>query len=330
MKELSPSMLPKLASCPTFVGAGGSSEAAQRGTAIDLAIRERIHPTGQSVYITDEDKPVVDWGFHKLRELGCGIPIETREEYLAMHLNSLSKIGTADALCKPRRWVADIKTGQVRNYREQMAAYSAACMEMFFEERWTAHVVYVDQQLVRSYEFTYEEADRIVKKTIDGATFSLAQPRPCEYCSWCANKNTCSALVTQSKEALANVAATNGSSLEIIRNQLMCDPQTMGQFAQRWKFAEKEIAKPVLDRLKEEIENGADVENWKLCSRKSTGYVEFADIVNLNITKEQIVAAIGGKMSEKQFRELCAMTGEEVPEAAIKVGAPTQFIRQTK
>lgn len=323
-------MLPKLASCPTFVGAGGASEAAQRGTAIDLAIRERIHPTGQSVYIADEDKPVVDWGFHKLRELGCGIPIETREEYLAMHLKCLSRIGTADALCKPRRWVADVKTGQVRNYREQMAAYSAACMEMFFEERWTAHVIYVDQQLVRSYEFTYEEADRIVNQTISRATFKLAEPTPCEYCDWCANKDSCNALVSQSKEALVNVASVNGDSLEIIRQQLMADPATMGSFAQRWKFAEKEIAKPVLEKLKEEIENGADVEGWKLSSRKGSGYVEFADIVNVNATKEQIVAAIGGRMSEKQFRELCAMTGDEVSETAIKTGAPTQFIRQSK
>jgi hypothetical protein len=42
MKEFSPSMLPKLASCPVFVGASGASEAAERGTRIDQAIRETI------------------------------------------------------------------------------------------------------------------------------------------------------------------------------------------------------------------------------------------------------------------------------------------------
>ena len=42
MKEISPSMLPKLASCPVFVGSGGASLAAERGTKIDQAIREAI------------------------------------------------------------------------------------------------------------------------------------------------------------------------------------------------------------------------------------------------------------------------------------------------
>ena len=103
--------------------------------------------------LTGDDLTAATWGINTLRRLSGGEHVETREEYLAMAVPGLSKLGTADAICKRAMWVADIKTGQVRNYRQQLAAYALACMEDHFAESWTAHVVYVDQQLVRSYDF---------------------------------------------------------------------------------------------------------------------------------------------------------------------------------
>jgi hypothetical protein len=199
MSELRASSLPKLAECPVFVGAGGYSEAAARGTRIDDYIRDAIADNAIPVRESAEDNAAIDWGFDTLRALADGSPIETREEYLQMDVPGLSRPGTADAVCVERRWVADIKTGQIRNYREQMAAYSLACMDAHWENAWTAHVVYVDQKVVRSYEFTREQAERIVGDVIGMATSPLARPTPCQYCDWCANKDKCKALVVQSQ-----------------------------------------------------------------------------------------------------------------------------------
>jgi hypothetical protein len=92
------------------------------------------------------------------------------------------------------------KTGQIRNYREQMAAYSLACMDAHWESAWTAHVVYVDQKVVRSYEFTREQAERIVGDVIGMATSPLARPTPCQYCDWCANKTSAPRLCCKAKQ----------------------------------------------------------------------------------------------------------------------------------
>ena len=131
-KEISPSTLPKLAECALFEGASGTSAAAERGTAVDVAIRNLISAE-HDVAIVGEDAGAIAYGVEELKRLAKGSFVETREEYLAMAVPGLSKLGTADAVCKEQKWVADIKTGQVRDYRNQLQAYSLACMEDNFE-----------------------------------------------------------------------------------------------------------------------------------------------------------------------------------------------------
>ena len=142
IKEISPSSLPKLGECALFTGAPGTSAAAERGTLLDRAIRELLvdDPTTYDG-LAAEDQAVARWGVDELRTLSGGYHVETREEHLGMEVPGLSKPGTADAVCVRAQWVADIKTGQVRNYREQLAAYALACMHEHFADSWTAHAV---------------------------------------------------------------------------------------------------------------------------------------------------------------------------------------------
>ena len=53
---------------------------------------------------------------------------------------------------------ADLKTGQLRNYREQMAAYALGFMDATFRTEWTAHLLFCDQRQLVTHRFTYEEA----------------------------------------------------------------------------------------------------------------------------------------------------------------------------
>jgi hypothetical protein len=330
-KEISPSSLPKLAECALFQGANGTSSAAERGTAVDVAIRNLISAQDNVTFI-GEDSSAIAYGVEELTRLAKGSFVETREEYLAMAVPGLSKLGTADAVCKAEKWVADIKTGQLRNYRDQLMAYSLACMEDNFEMSWTAHVVYVDQKLIRSYDFTYEEAKQGTQRTIDRATSAEAKPTPCEYCSWCKHYNNCNAIVRQAESAVALIPDINGNSIDAIRQRILTTAESMGAFAKEWKLAEKEIAEPVLGHLKTRLENGDEVPGWKLTSMSGRKFVETEAIAKAsqNITKETLILALGGKMSEKSYLELCANNGVEPDQTAIQTGAHSLQLRQTK
>ena len=331
IKEISPSSLPKLAECALFTGAPGASAAAERGTLLDRALRELFidDPTTFDT-LSAEDKRAVEWGANELRVLSGGYHIETREEYLGMEVPGLSKPGTADAVCVRAKWVADCKSGQVRNYRQQLAAYSLACMQEHFTDSWTAHVVYIDQRLRRTYDFTREQAEATVSNLISEASSRTAEPTPNEYCGWCANADGCRALVRQSSEALALVQSE--TSLTDIRDQILSNPVSLSAFASNWKLAEKQIAEPILDALKERLGAGEDIPGWKVTTGAGRQFVEADTIAKAatNVSKETLILALGGKMSADKFRQFCVESGAEVDESAVRSGAPITTLRQIK
>ena len=333
-KEISPSTLPKLAECALFEGASGTSAAAERGTAVDIAIRNLIagNELEPVADVVGFDFSSIAYGVNELKRLAKGSFVETREEYLAMAVPGLSKLGTADAVCKEQKWVADIKTGQVRDYRNQLQAYALACMEDNFETSWTAHVIYVDQSMIRSYDFTYEEAKQGTQRVIDRATSADAKPTPCEYCSWCKHYNNCHAIVRQAESAIALIPEATGNSIEAIKERILSTPEALGSFIREWKLAEKEIAEPLLGHLKTRLESGDEVTGWKLTSVSGRKFVEAEAIAKASegISKETLILALGGKMSEKSYLELCANNGVEPDTTAIKAGSPTTQLRQTK
>ena len=332
MKELSPSMLPKLEGCPVYVSQWTTSPAAERGTRVDRWIRDRIHIIADVEPMPEEEKETVMWGVRKLLELAGDHDMECRETHLAMSVPALSKVGTADALCRGARWVADIKAGQVRDYLAQVAAYSWACMERYFVDYWVAHIVYVDQRLVRTYEFTLEEAERITRRAIDRATWVHAKPTPCEYCDWCANKDTCSALVVQSKAALADVAAVNGDSLTIIRDLILADPHQHADFVSRYKFFVKEFGEPLTDALRARLESGEKVDGWALTNPKDRQYIDQDTAVIVAGRLHPITAFLagGGKMSVEQFLEFAQELQIENPHNLVKSAPGTKAMRQIK
>ena len=328
-------MLPKLASCPVFVGASGASAAAERGARLDAIIRSAFGGDAhrhKMIELEGDDLAACKWGVETLERLAAGHPIETREEYLQMDVPGLSRPGTADAVCVEKKWVADIKSGQVRNYREQMAAYSLACMDATWEDRWTAHVVYVDQQLVRSYEFTREQCERILADVVGRATSPLAQPTPCEYCGWCANKDRCKALVLQSKHALADIDATNKDTLSIIRDRILADPAKHSDFVARYKWFVKEFGEPLVKALKARLVAGEEMPGWKLTRDVQYKYLEPADIIPVicKARPEQVFYAAGGEISVDKFLELAASVGVEDAEKLVKSAPGTPQMRQVK
>ncbi len=189
---LRPSSLPKLAECRAYEGKPGTSPAAERGTRLDRIIRDIWSRAGKAsellAGLPAEDADAIDWALNTMEHLAEGATIETREAELAAACPVEGiRPGTMDALCVERSFLVDFKTGQIRNYREQMAAYALACMDAYFADSWTAHLLFVDQQVVITHDFTEAEARAIVEQVRD---MPVAET-PCEYCKWCARFGTC-------------------------------------------------------------------------------------------------------------------------------------------
>ncbi len=197
-EKIRPSSLPKLAACRCFEGAPGTSEAAERGTRIDKAIRVMWARMAGAEWAKVEELPelkadekdAVMWALDQLDSLSQDgeLPIETCEE----KLRAVSKVagvkdGTMDALCVAGEFLVDFKSGQVRNYKEQMAAYALSCMDEFFADSWTAYLLFVDQRAIVAHSLTADEARRIVQAVLDRP----CEPEHCEYCTWCAKFTTC-------------------------------------------------------------------------------------------------------------------------------------------
>jgi hypothetical protein len=334
-KNIRHSMLPKLAECPKYTPKPGEAgPAAQRGTVMDEAFRLALQGDRSKLEaLPAEDRPAVEWAVALLEDYKRTGAVEAREEFLAMHTPGIAHVGTADALCERLGWVADLKTGAVRSYMEQLAAYSYACMATRFEQEWTAHVLYCDHQLVKSYRFTLEQARQIVEQIIAEVNDPAAEPRASEYCRWCANENTCPAVVRPVEKGLA-LAAQPVTSLETILTTILDSPERMGEFLAQWKMAEKMVAEPVEKAMRARLENGAEVRGWKLIDVKGREYYDAEGIVwaakQANASLEAVVLAMGGTMSGKAYREWLTQLGQEPLNAHTRTGTGSKQLRQVK
>lgn len=187
-----PSSLPKLACCRCYVSQSGTSEAAARGTRLDAILRSAWPNNVKALEeLEGDDLEAVRWGFKTLELLSCGNSIETREEELqAVVPVDGVKSGTLDALCVAGGWLVDFKTGQIRDYAAQMAAYALACMDAYYADEWTTHLLFIDQQLTVSHSWTREEAEQLVLSIVNKPKV----PTPFENCSWCGAFETCEAV----------------------------------------------------------------------------------------------------------------------------------------
>ena len=266
-EEIRPSSLPKLACCRCFASNPDAGPAAQRGTRLDAAIRgiwQQIDTfTSGGINATqamfkaaarialpdapDEDIEAVVWALSRL-EYHCGehvySVIETREEYLkaAVPLAGIAT-GTMDAAAMPLCILFDFKSGEVRNYKEQMAAYSLACMHARGEKSWKAVLLFIDKQVEVVHTFTREEAETLVRSVRDAEE----KPTTCDYCTWCAKFTECPAIDWDVQTAL-NTGTKEGTLME----RLLDDHQQAADFLTKFKTAEefsKRLKAAITERL---------------------------------------------------------------------------------
>ncbi len=323
------SSLPKLARCACFESDPVAGPAAARGTLLDGCFREMLS-TGQIPKIqglSEEDVLAVEWAAATLRSLACGEEILSLDAQCRVQTPGMEHIGTADAIVPGLLMSADLKTGQIRNYREQMAAYALGLMEMHFADRWTCELLFCDQRQVVTHQFTYADAFEIVNGVLERAVDPGRKPELCEYCGWCVKSQTCEVRVDAATKALEIATAGNQED----QGRLACtdfegvldDPERLGLFLSSCKVLD-DFRDRAEARARELLEASGDaVPGWKL---RKGGPVELVfpdDLARLVAAGSLSLGGLleaHGTLAAKKFRELWGreMAGSVVPEEVVR------------
>lgn len=313
-----PSSLPKLALCGHYESEPHAGAAADRGTLMDEYFRATIAETALPTGLPEEDIDNVQWAVKTAYLLADKMPLEAREEFLK--ISCMGMVGTADLLCADGHWSADLKSGQVRNYREQQAAYALGFMDALFAEEWTVYLIYCDQREVISYRFNYDEAEAIVRSVIAKVSGN-EPPTPNEYCGWCAARYTCPARQEQLGIVPAEAMVWEETSSEILRN-----------FINRANVVE-DFATKARSILMERMIGGEKVAGCSLVSKAGTKKIPAEAIAaNAEMIGVESIIKMYGPMSEAKFRALWLERMPDVPfpEAAIEQMPGSTYIRVTQ
>lgn len=325
---LRPSNLPKLAVCPCYESNPVAGPAAERGTLLDSAFRAELLGTDDrqqlSQKLTPDENAAVAWAVSMVRAMSGRERVLARED--DCRVEALGLPGTADAIVPARLLHYDLKTGLVRNYREQMAAYALALMEAHFAAEWTAHLLFCDQRELVTHKFTYDEARAIVDGVIQAFNDPAKQPATCEYCGWCAKAETCPARRALAADAMA--AADPGFDFEAI----VTDPEKLGGF-----LAACAVLDDFRDRAKKiatkRLRTGGEIPGWRIVTRKGSTFVD-CETVGHHIQEIGFgpVLTAYGNLSANKFRRIWEErigTSKPFPEEAVKHAAPSTYLKRT-
>lgn len=316
MSAIRHSALPKLAQCACYESNPVAGPAAERGTRLDAAFRAMLMAQPVAVELSSDELESVAWAVAKVRELADGAPIEADEAKLKVVTPGMTHVGTEDSRAAAILTSWDLKSGSMRSYLEQAAAYALGNMERDFAQEWTTYMVFCDQREVVEYHFTYEQAEEIVNGVLEAVNDPAKQPTPCEYCNWCRMADTCVARTTPVTETLA-VVESPALSLEAMKAELVANPERLGKFLQASALF-VDFIDEVKTAAKEQMATGVVVPGWKLQTEAGREHFDRISIVRAAVAGksglDDLVANLGGKMTGKKFREWCAKMGIAVQE----------------
>ncbi len=199
-KFLSPSSAPNVIAC-AFYESGGVSRVADKGTELHryhealLLGKPYLLQNVDELKITLEDIEVVEWSAHKIKEFSSGAPILIEERLMINEEYDI--FVTADAIVGDT--VIDYKSGQVRDYSQQLALYCLGLMRRngSFDSRYLIH--YGASKITQMGTVTREEAERLEAELILRRTApDMFGRKANEGCSWFKNRNSCMAKLAES------------------------------------------------------------------------------------------------------------------------------------
>lgn len=340
MEQIRPSTLPKKELCPCFEPDGKTSEAAERGTRLDECIRKAwkifsdiaqtgvadVKSTARNVVIAtelvenDDEIEACTWAVESIHNLAGDSPFETAEDALqAVVPVEGIKSGTMDGLCAERTFLVDFKTGQIRDYYLQMGAYALACMDAYFSDEWTAHLLFVDAKEIVTHVFKRSQIESRLKDVVFRCKGGY--PVQNDYCNWCRRFGYCP-VTTNAVQELREGLPT----LE----QLACDDFAAHSFLSKLK-----IANDFADRLKELIKKRVETEpseyfkyvqvtGRKVCYPLELGGL-FSTVGWQHVL--EIMPTIPASKAQELYKKFF---GKDLPEIYVHTAAATSQLRLSK
>lgn len=323
---LRPSNLPKLAICACYEPDPNAGPAAARGTKLDGVFRRRVlGDKSDDGAIEKDELDAVDWAINTLRAIAGTAEIITAED--RCKIACLGLTGTADAWLPELGLSADLKTGQVRDYRAQMAAYALGFMDATFRTEWTAHLLFCDQRQLVSHRFGYGEAKALVTEVIARFHDFGKEPVVNEYCGWCSKAETCPARLQLAAKALA--PAEPAFNFEAV----LADNAKLGAFLTACSVLE-DFRERAEEAAKKRLIVGEKIPGWTISSRKGAEFV-FHDAVGRYIDRFGFGSVLGayGNLSAAKFRQIWAEkmpADQPFPEELIQRGAGSVSLRRVQ
>ena len=316
------SSLPKLAVCGQYEGTAGNSSAASRGTMLDRVFRDAWTSGELPRDLNDDDTAAINWALGQCINLGGGADgLVTADNACRVQTAGMEHTGTVDGVAARANWSMDLKSGQIYDYQGQMAAYALGLMQMRFEQEWTTHLLFCDQQKMVTQHWTYISAKETVQRILDNVGTAPVQN---DYCNWCAKSLTCPARVASKDSALVTVAGLAPTVQDEAFLALLNDPDRLGQFLAACQTLEdfRDAAK---EKARGLLEAGVKVHGWRLQKPRASEYVEAEHVARAVeeglIGAGDAIATLGG-LSRKKAETLWSNAGHELPEWIVqkKVG----------
>jgi hypothetical protein len=272
---LSPSKLDILAVCPLF-HSGPPGEAAKSGTAQHEYAEALLHnyktdATEKGAALESGDRDNVEWYVDYVRATASGpLEIELSLELLDDKF-TLITFGTLDAAAGPD--IFDYKSDrELREHTRQMACYALMRMRAKGLPSVTAHLCYGRLRKIVKHTFTEESAAALVNEVIVKVYDKAAVPVACEYCGWCSEAKTCSAVTGKVEEV---ALARQPEVLSEWEPTAITDPAMLGRALVIARVV-SQWATAIQDHAKIEMEKGVTVPGWGLMER--AGQREITDI----------------------------------------------------
>ena len=323
---LRPSSLPKLAQCPGYTNSPfKAGPPAMRGTITDEGYRDYFDIGEDAPNFVDMDERIaalsaecgvdldpakegVQWAIDYTKLLARGSEIITSEDKLTVKTPMLdSGSGTMDCHIPQQRIIIDLKSGMVRNYKEQLAAYAMEVMNERFEDKYECYLLFLDSKTVVKHTFTFEEAQGIVAAIRTAALDPYKELRVNQYCNWCGSKDTC-------QERL-NLASRSVAALNVAERfeAILDDPQELSEFIQGVEVLD-DLYKKAKSKGVDYISEGVEVPGFKMVTRKGNETLpneQLSDfIANNNILAHDVVALAGNPSKSKFLKFAAEATGE--------------------
>lgn len=299
---LRPSALPKLALCGHYRGEVMAGDAANRGTKLDEVFRALIQKQNVSVKdLDDAERTAVKWAEDTAHALAGEHPLEARESELRIEAAGMT--GTADLLCEGGNWSADLKTGQIRNYLEQQAAYALGFMERYFADEWTVYLLYCDAEQVETLRFTLESATECIQDALALYNGDVP-PQANEYCGWCAKRFDCPAR----RESLGILPDWQSIDLEKAESVKLRDFVLAAAVAADFVERAREI-------LKERVVGGEKISGVSLVSKK--GAVKLPNDELRKLTDQVDMNAALVMLGDLSEAKAATLLGDALPADAL-------------